>query len=351
MKPIIIPDQITLDVIKEQFAYDPETGGLIRTTKYNINQIKKHTIVNDHHMTVWQIAWFLMKDIWADHFIDHIDHNRKNNRWNNLQAATQSENMANRSKAKGSSSKYKGVSWANHKWKASFRPPGSKMINLGTFDDEIEAAKAYDVAASKVEEWSGRVAMNFIGDNCLFTNGAEAVSSDSPYAQTIVSVEDRFWSKVNKNGKKMDHMEDECWEWVGAADKEGWYGRLKIDGKTKMAHRVSYELAFGKIDDDKWILHRCDNPACVRSSHLFLGTPQDNAIDMWEKGRAYDSSGSKNGNAGLNDEQVSNIIREYEKQPYGSKMKEYNRLADKYETSWQSIYRIINNKTYKDVII
>jgi hypothetical protein len=34
-----------------------------------------------------------------------------------------------------------------------------------------------------------------------------------------------------------------------------------------------------------FVLHRCDNPICVRPDHLFLGTKQDNAMDCARKGR------------------------------------------------------------------
>lgn len=51
------------------------------------------------------------------------------------------------------------------------------------------------------------------------------------------------------------------------------------------AHRFAWISAFGPIQDGLHVCHRCDNPACVNTEHLFLGTASDNARDMVSKGR------------------------------------------------------------------
>lgn len=103
------------------------------------------------------------------------------------------------------------------------------------------------------------------------------------------TTEERFWSHVEKSG--------ECWEWTGALSKENarpthHYGAFcyRLDGKRVwiMAHRFSWELHNGPVPDSDveiCVLHRCDNPRCVRPDHLFLGTDKDNMHDMIRKGR------------------------------------------------------------------
>ena len=91
------------------------------------------------------------------------------------------------------------------------------------------------------------------------------------------TVEERFWSKVKKGA--------ECWEWTGAVNKRNkGYGRLDINGKQVRAHRLSYEIHYGPIPKGMEVCHICDNPPCVRPSHLFIGTHKDNMIDAGAKG-------------------------------------------------------------------
>lgn len=95
-----------------------------------------------------------------------------------------------------------------------------------------------------------------------------------------MTLEERFWSKVNQS--------DECWTWTASKDDKG-YGKIGLPGRKGwgFAHRVSYSLEHGvELTPDQKVLHRCDNPPCVRPDHLFLGTAADNAADMVAKGRS-----------------------------------------------------------------
>ena len=85
--------------------------------------------------------------------IDHIDGNKLNNCKTNLRLCTVSENMCNRKKlGEGiTASKFKGVRRAGTKWTAVCQKE-KKRYRLGTFDTEIEAAKAYNDKAKELHQ-------------------------------------------------------------------------------------------------------------------------------------------------------------------------------------------------------
>ena len=95
-----------------------------------------------------------------------------------------------------------------------------------------------------------------------------------------LTLKQRFWLKVD--------CSDECWVWTGAVSSHG-YGRIKNDPgmlpPVLQANRLAWELTQGPIPQDLKVCHTCDNPPCVRPSHLFLGTHSDNMLDAVAKGR------------------------------------------------------------------
>lgn len=98
-----------------------------------------------------------------------------------------------------------------------------------------------------------------------------------PQPANAIPVADRFWSKVDFS------TPDDCWRWTGGYRHE--YGQFHLEGRNAYAHRVAAMLVHGDLPDDAVVLHRCDNPACVRPDHLAVGTQADNIGDMADKGR------------------------------------------------------------------
>jgi len=143
----------------------------------------------------------------------------------------------------------------------------------------------------------------------------------------------RFWAKVNKTAH--------CWNWLGYKDPDG-YGVMRALGKRYRAHRRAWLMAYGSLPEDLCVLHRCDNRACVRPSHMFLGTHADNVCDCQQKGRLR--RGENHPRAKLTTKQVKAMRREHEAERHS-----VTALALRYDTSIANASDIIRRNTWRHV--
>lgn len=77
-----------------------------------------------------------------------------------------------------------------------------------------------------------------------------------------------------------------CMNWTASTDRAG-YGQIRVGGRTRRAHRVSCELAYGPppMGSNSFTCHRCHNPACVNPDHLYWGDINSNTQDSIDSGR------------------------------------------------------------------
>lgn len=118
------------------------------------------------------------------------------------------------------------------------------------------------------------------------------------------SIAERLWSRVDPNGPVPPGALElgPCAIWTGHRVRDG-YGRMVVNGKATGVHRISLALALGRpLLPGHDACHRCDNPPCVRQSHLFEASHVANVDDRHVKAR--DATGAVNGRARLTADDV-----------------------------------------------
>ena len=109
------------------------------------------------------------------------------------------------------------------------------------------------------------------------SSSPETIPRTAPKSRSIEEmVREGFYKSVDRSG--------DCWIWTKTKNNWG-YGVARIMALNMTAHRLSWAIEHGPIPDGMLVLHKCDDRACVRPDHLFLGTSQDNSDDMMRKGR------------------------------------------------------------------
>jgi hypothetical protein len=156
-----------------------------------------------------------------------------------------------------------------------------------------------------------------------------------------ITVEARFWAKVDKDGPTMPHMDTPCWVWTAAAT--GGYGLFGLNRKLIYAHRYSFELATGRVPL-LFVCHHCDNGpgGCVRPEHLYEGTPKQNTGDAMARHRLR--VGASHPNAKLTDEIVRSAREEYARG--GVSQRE---IAERVGVCQQTLQSMLRRETWRHV--
>lgn len=146
----------------------------------------------------------------------------------------------------------------------------------------------------------------------------------------LPTLADRFYASIF-----VDTMGG-CWLWTRCLNEHG-YGMLSVGGRSggmQIASRVSWTLHRGSIADDVEICHWCDTPPCVNPGHLFLGTHQENMMDMlMKKGHPMSS---------LTREDVY-VIRDL----WDSKDLTRREIAQLFQVNPQTIWEIGSRRTWR----
>lgn len=136
----------------------------------------------------------------------------------------------------------------------------------------------------------------------------------------------------------------DCHLWTAATTSFG-YGKLGNEkGGWIQAHRFSFQIHKGEIPENKYVLHTCDNPACVNPEHLYLGDYKQNAVDRETRIRGNHVNGTKHGRSVLSQSQVHEIRDAFDTGKYS-----FRQLGKIYGIDGKSVADIVDRKNWKFV--
>ena len=154
---------ITQELLRELFYYDPDTGMFARIKKRggykcDIGDIagsvnaQGYIVINlkGQPRLAHRLAFLYMTGSYPKNQVDHLNHDRTDNRWCNLRDVEEVHNHRNISKRCDNTSGVTGVYWKKDKgkWRVAFQING-KQKHLGYFDDFDEAVRVRKEAENK----------------------------------------------------------------------------------------------------------------------------------------------------------------------------------------------------------
>ena len=130
-----------------------------------------------------------------------------------------------------------------------------------------------------------------------------------------------------------------CWIWTGTTTGAG-YGEIGYNGEYHYVHRLMYIIHNGFLtEDEPYVCHTCDRPACVNPDHLFAGSHQDNIQDAADKGRVPTPqagvSGEDHHSAKMTEEKVVALRELYDTGDYTQ-----TELADRSDLALKTIQNV-----------
>lgn len=143
--------------------------------------------------------------------------------------------------------------------------------------------------------------------------------------------------------KKIDRSAgpEACWPWTAGRFPFG-HGCFWIDGKSKKASRLAYEIEHGPIPPGLCVLHSCDNPPCCNPAHLRAGTQADNCRDKVLRSRQI--RGTATNTAKLDEDTVRSIrsLARYSGIPV-------YQIAKLFGVSNPNVRALIHRRSWRDV--
>ena len=153
---------LSQEELKELLHYEPGTGVFTRLVS-TAGHVKVGDVagtreksgyirisVKNKQYRAHRLAHLYMTGEWPEHQIDHDDHIRHNNKWDNLNEATNQENHKNQTKRSTNTSGITGVYWNKdlEKWEGKIKVNG-KSKYLGVNTDKFEVICARKSAENK----------------------------------------------------------------------------------------------------------------------------------------------------------------------------------------------------------